>query len=196
VSAPNPPILPSRAELRERTREVLSHGGSRNPDVLLVEAGPALVVVKDFAPRSALVRATLGPLINRREIRALRALESHPEVPGYLGSIDDLAFAVAYRPGRRMSRKLQGSVPDTFIPHLERAIRRMHALGVAHLDLRHRTNVLVDAGGEPVLIDFGSAMVFRPGGLGARLVLPLLARIDLLALSKWSVRVGPLPVAE
>lgn len=158
---------------------------------MLVDAGGTPVVVKDFAPRGALVRATLARVINAREIRALKALAGHPAVPAYLGRIDDLAFAVAYRPGRRMSRKLQGAVPDDFMAQLEVAIGEMHARGVAHLDLRHRTNVLVDGSGAPVLIDFGSAMCFRPGGLAARLLLPILARIDLGALEKWRVRVDP-----
>ena len=155
--------LPSRAALASCTRELLSRGGPRNPDVMLVDAGGTPVVVKDFAPRGALVRATLARVINAREIRALKALAGHPAVPAYLGRIDDLAFAVEYRPGRRMSRKLQGTVPDDFMAQLEVAIREMHARGVAHLDLRHRTNVLVDGSGAPVLIDFGSAMCFRPG---------------------------------
>jgi serine/threonine protein kinase len=66
----------------------------------------------------------------------------------------------------------------------------MHARGVAHLDLRHRSNVLLTADGTPVLIDFGSAVCLRPGGLAARLLLPLLARIDRGALGKWRAKLG------
>jgi hypothetical protein len=67
----------------------------------------------------------------------------------------------------------------------------MHRRGVVHLDLRHRSNVMVGEGGEPILIDFGSAFCCRPGGLAARLLLPLLARLDLLALAKWRSRLAP-----
>ncbi|MDJ0786681.1 MAG: serine/threonine-protein kinase, partial [Myxococcota bacterium] len=147
------PTLPTRAELDSLPKELLSRGGARNPDVFRVDLperlGGAPVVVKDFAPRSPLVRATLARLINGREIRALRALAGHPEVPAYLGSIDALAFAVEYRPGRRMSRKLRGQVPADFVERLEKAIRSMHERGVVHLDLRHRTNVMVDPTGAP-----------------------------------------------
>jgi len=178
-------MLPDRDELARRTVAILNRGGARNPDVLLVEAGGARVVVKDFAPRAAWVRATLGRWITAREARAWRALVGHPAVPRFLGSVDALAFAVEYRPGRRMSRKLAGRVPGDFPRRLAEAVEEMHRRGVAHLDLRHRSNVMVDEAGRPVLIDFGSAVTFRPGGLGARWILPWLARLDRAALAKW-----------
>lgn len=171
--------------------ELLHRGRRRNPDVLLVRRGGDAWVVKDFAPRGPLVRRWLAPLIHRREVRALRALEGHPAVPRFRGWVDRLAFAVEYRPGRRMSRKLRGEVPPVFLQRLEEAVAEMHRRGVAHLDLRHRSNVLVDEAGEPVLIDFGSAVTFRPGGVGARLVLPWLARIDRRAIRKWRDRLHP-----
>lgn len=185
--------MPSRADLGSRTLSVLNRGSLGNPDVLLVEESGRRVVVKDFAPRAAWVRATLGRWITAREARAWRALDGHPAVPRFLGAIDALAFAVEYRPGRRMSRELAGSVPEDFLERLSDAVDEMHRRGVAHLDLRHRSNVLVDAEGRPVLIDFGSAMTFRSGSLASRWLLPLLARIDRAALEKWRVRLSPKP---
>lgn len=180
----------SRVDLADCTKSILNRGNLRNPDVLLVEFDGRRAVVKDFAPREAWVRRTIGRWITAREVRAWRALDGLPSVPRFLGSIDALAFAVEYRPGERMSRKLAGRVPPDFLERLESALRDMHARGVAHLDLRHRSNVLMDADGEPVLIDFGSAWVFRPGGLLARWLLPLLIRIDLAALEKWRSRLA------
>lgn len=188
TTAPDAPP-PPRAELAGA--QVLNRGRTRNPDVLLVRRGGDAWVVKDFAPRGPLVRRWLGPWIHRREVRALRALADHPAVPRFRGWIDARAFAVAYRPGRRMSRRLRGRIPAGFVGRLEEAVAGMHRRGVAHLDLRHRSNVLVDEAGEPVLIDFGSAVTFRPGGLGARLVLPWLARLDRRAVRKWRDRLGP-----
>ncbi|MDX1650782.1 MAG: hypothetical protein R3263_13095, partial [Myxococcota bacterium] len=167
--------MPSRADLAGA--ELLNRGNRRNPDVLLVRRGRDAWVVKDFAPRGALVRRWLAPLIHGREVRALRRLAGHPAVPRFRGWVDGLAFAVEYRPGRRMSRKLRGRVPPDFVDRLREAVAEMHRRGVAHLDLRHRSNVMVDEAGRPVLIDFGSAVTFRPGGWGARRVLPWLARL-------------------
>jgi hypothetical protein len=187
------PIHPAiaRGELAKHTIAVLNRGNRRNPDVLLVEVGGRRLVVKDFAPRGVWVRITIGRWIAAREVRALRALDGLPTVPRFLGSIDALAFAVEYRPGRRMSRKLAGRVPPDFLGRLETALREMHRRGVAHLDLRHRSNVLVGEDGDPILIDFGSALTFRPGGLLARWLLPLFGRLDRAAVEKWRARLSP-----
>jgi hypothetical protein len=181
----------TRASLAARTLELLNEGGLGNPDVLLV-SGPdgARYIVKDFSPRPWWVRASVGRWITRREVRAYRALDGHPNVPRLICEIDPLAFAVEYRPGQRMSWATYVAVPAGFERALEDAVSGMHARGVAHLDLSHRSNVLVDSAHHPILIDFGSAVCFRPGGLGARLVLPWLARIDRRALRKWQRRVA------
>jgi serine/threonine protein kinase len=178
-----------RADLATRTRAVLHRGRARNPDVLLVDAPGGPIVVKDFAPRGLLARTLLGAWLQRREIRAYQALVGHPSVPRFLGVIDPLAFAVEYRPGRRMSRRLAGSVPPGFGDRLADAVRAMHARGVVHLDLRHRSNVLVDARGDPILIDFASALVLAPAGALAR----WLGGFDRVAVEKWRQRVDVTP---
>ena len=179
------PLVP-RADLASHTRAVLHRGHARNPDVLLVDGPHGPIVVKDFAPRSALVRSVLGRWLNQREMRAYRRLAGHPSVPRLLGSIDAFAFALEYRPGRRMSRRLAGTIQPGFVDRLAAAVDAMHRLGVVHLDLRHRSNVLVDECGEPVLIDFASAVVLAPGSWLAR----ALGLVDRRAVEKWRQRVG------
>ena len=189
-NAPDDPMHPvlSRASLARSTVDVLNRGNRRNPDVLLVEADGRRLVVKDFAPRGSWVRATLGRWITAREIRAWRALAGHPAVPAFVARLDELAFAVEYRPGERLSGRMLEGLPAHFGTRLEAALDGMHRRGVVHLDLRHRSNVLVDERGEPILIDFGSAITLRPAGLAARLLLPLLAWFDRRALAKWQAR--------
>jgi hypothetical protein len=179
-----------RAELASRTREVLHRGRARNPDVLLVDTGAGAIVVKDFAPRGPLVRALLGPWLVAREMRAYERLAGLPTVPRLLGRVDALAFAVDYRPGRRMSRRLAGEIPG-FVERLAAAVRAMHGRGVVHLDLRHRSNVLVDAQGEPVLIDFASALCLPVRGRIGRAAVSLLGRFDRRAVEKWRQRIEP-----
>jgi hypothetical protein len=194
LSPRDPAGPPANALSRERIGaqvvRVLEAGSRRDPVVSLVSDGERSFVVKDFKPRGWLVRGILGPFLVWRELRAYRALAGHPDVPRLIGRIDARAFAVEYRPGQKMSRRLAGTLPADFLPRLEKAIREMHARGVAHLDLRHRSNVLADAAGRPVLIDFASALCFRPGSLAARWLLPLFAWFDLRALEKWSARLG------
>ena len=183
-----PTVGLSRAALEAHLHQVLEPGTGRDPVVSLARLEEREIVIKDFASRSFLVRNLIGRWMIAREAKAYRALEGHPAVPRFYGCVDALALALEYRPGRRMSRRSYAALPAEFLGELEKAIREMHARGVAHLDLRHRTNVLADSAGHPVLIDFGSAICLRPGGLAARIFLPLLAYFDLRALRKWQLR--------
>jgi serine/threonine protein kinase len=167
---------------------VLNRGGWSNPDVLLVRHAGRPLVVKDWAPRGGFVRRWLAPWLCARELRAWRALAGHPAVPRLVGPIDPLAFAVEYRPGETLFKGPLEPLPEGFLAELEAALAELHRRGVVHLDLRNRTNVLRDANGAPVLIDFGSALVFRPGSLAARWLLPLFAAFDRRALGKWRTK--------
>jgi predicted Ser/Thr protein kinase len=189
---PRPPAALdlTRANLAQRVVSVLEPGSGRDPVVMLARAGGLEIVVKDFAPRGWFVRSVLGRFLHAREARAYRALDGHPAVPRFFGYLDPWALLVEYRPGQRMSRRLASDLPPGFLTELEAALREMHARGVAHLDLRHRTNVMIDPEGHPVLIDFASAVCFRPGSLGARVLLPIFAWVDRLALRKWRDRLS------
>jgi len=182
------PLELSRAAITAHVDKVLEPGTGRDPVVSLARWGEQEIVLKDFAPRGFLVRNLIGRWMIAREAKAYRALANHPAVPRFYGCVDALALALEYRPGLRMSRRVYHTLPPAFLDELEKAIREMHDRGVAHLDLRHRTNVMADAEGHPVLIDFGSAICVRPGGLVARILLPLLAYFDWRALRKWQRR--------
>jgi predicted Ser/Thr protein kinase len=185
-----PEVALSRAAIAAHVHEVLEPGTGRDPVVSLARLGEREIVIKDFASRSFWVRNLIGRWMIAREAKAYRVLAGHPAVPRFYGRVDALALALEYRPGRRMSRRTYGALPAEFLAELEQAIREMHARGVAHLDLRHRSNVIADAAGHPVLIDFASAVCLRPGSFAARVLLPLLAYFDLRALRKWQLRVG------
>jgi serine/threonine protein kinase len=139
------------------------------------------------------VKTLYGRWVTGREVKAYRILAGLPAVPAFLGCLDPLAFALEYRPGTQMSRSLAGRLPEGFMGELRAAVREMHTRGVVHLDLRHRSNLLADSDGHPVLIDFGSALFLRPGSLLSRILSPILARIDWSAVRKWEVRVAPKP---
>ena len=131
-----------RPEIEKSAKEMLHRGGWGNPDVLLVQTKAGPVVVKDFSPRSGWVRRWLGPWSLRREERAYRHLEGLAAVPLLLGRVDELAIILEYRPGVLLSRSLRGTLPVEFLPELETGVEDMHARGLVHLDLRHRSNVL------------------------------------------------------
>jgi len=177
-----------RANLEERTLSVLNEGGWGNPDVILVEAEGGPVVVKDFAPRARWVQRWLGPWLLRREALAYRCLEGVDAVPRLIGSLDSAALVFEYRPGILLSRSLAGQLPAAFLPELSAAISEMHRRGVVHLDLRHRSNILADRHGRPVVLDFASALRFDCDTWWGRRSVALLGRLDRRALRKWQVR--------
>ena len=146
------PIYPaiSRGELARHTTAVLNRGNSRNPDVLLVEVGGRQLVVKDFAPRAVWVRTTIGRWITAREVRALRALDG-PAVGAAFSRLRSTHWRSRSSTGPvdACRESWPGELPPEFLGRLETALREMHRRGVAHLDLRHRSNVLVGEDGEP-----------------------------------------------
>jgi len=180
--------LPRRAELAACVDRRLSRGGWGNADVLLVRHAGRQLVVKDFEPRGRLLGATLGRWLIRREIRAYRALEGVDAVPRLLGVVDPFALVLEYRPGRPLSRALADVLPEGFLAELRAAVATMHARGVVHLDLRHRSNILATPDGHPVLIDFASSLRFAPGKAWSRWLLACFAWIDRRALGKWEQR--------
>ena len=147
-------------------------------------------MVKDFAGRAPWLRATLGRGLVARELRAYRALAGHPNVPRLLGRAGPYGLAIEYRPGRRLSRQRAAELPADFLAQLARAVGEIHARGVVHLDLRHRSNVLVGADGEPILIDFASAVCLRPERGLERVLLRALAWLDERALAKWRAKLA------
>jgi hypothetical protein len=185
LTASGPPLGLTRANLAEHTLAALKRGSWRGPDVLLVAVGTARVVVKDFGPRSLLLRETWGRWSVRRELSVYRHLEGVRAVPRALGRLDAVALVLEHRAGTRISRRRPWTFDAEFGRRLEEAVGEIHRRGVVHLDLAHRGNVLAAPDGEPVLVDFGAALAFRRGGLLARLLLPILARVDRRALSKW-----------
>jgi hypothetical protein len=175
----------TRDNLASRTLITLSRGGRFAADVMLVESDAGRAVVKDFASRGLLVRHSLGRWLIRREVRIHRVLQGHPAVPTLLGRIDRFAFATLHCDGSRFSFRRPWIFDAEFARRLARAVDGLHARGVVHLDLAHRSNVRADTAGRPVIVDFETALRFRPGGLAARVALPLLARIDRHQIRKW-----------
>jgi serine/threonine protein kinase len=199
VTSPGPAI--ERASLAAATRCVLKRGRGIKPDVLLVATPRGQAVVKDYAPRASWVRgqlgggAGLGCWLARREQRIYQVLADVDAVPALLGPIDDLAFAVEYRPGEPLSRmlgeRLGAESAAGFLRALEASVQAMHQRGVVHLDLRHRDNVLMDEQARPVLVDFAAAMCFRPGSVWDRWFRPTVLVYDRRALDKWRDRLRP-----
>lgn len=180
-----------RGELGAGVIAVLRRGSRTKADILLVRRRSREVVVKDFAGRRFLVRRFLGPWLLDREERAYRALEGCTFMPRLIERLDSQAIVLEYRPGACLSRSLRGRLPADFLTVLREAVYTMHRRGVVHLDLRHRSNVLAGEDGEPVILDFATALLL-PGDRGPRCWLRgLFEVIDRRALRKWQRKIAP-----
>lgn len=185
-----------RSDLDLHVEAVLHHGGAANPDVLLVRDGQRQVVVKDFTPRHALIRSTWGRWAIAHERRVYGRLSGVEAIPRFLGVLDAYALIIEYRPGQMLTRSLIGSLPRTFIDDLARSVAQLHAIGVVHLDLRHRSNILLGRDGRPVLLDFASAICIRPSTFWKRRLLGFLGKFDRNAVNKWREKFSRTELAE
>jgi RIO-like serine/threonine protein kinase len=158
----------TRGEIERAPPEVLSCGRWANAVLRLYRHGGECWVVKDFRPRAFAVRNTIGRLLIRRELRALRRLAGLAGVPARAFRLDAHALAYVFVPGVPLYRADLGQRAAGFFSRLERLVGEMHAVGgIVHLEVRNGRNVLVSEQGEPVLLDFQAHVGTRwmPGGM-------------------------------
>lgn len=153
-----------RSTLTQR-KPAWTHEGRRftQADVCGYEIEGRRFVVKDFRPRPWLVRWFLGRWVLRREWERLERLQGIRGIPRLLGWIDADAFAMEWIEGDRLPHRKHGSLDPVCFDRLAELVAAMHERGVSHGDLR-RTNVLLDAGQQPYLIDFATAALAGAGG--------------------------------
>jgi len=165
---------------------VLKRGPWGKADILHLSHDGTVMILKDFSEKSTLVR-WFGRRQLRRERRALRRLQGIDGIPAILGEIPPCGLLLQPMPGEAITRwrRRRPEEIDPMLARLQALVTRIHERGVAHLDLRKRDNILVDASGKPSVIDFNASIAFHPGSIGARLVFPWLVRVDRAALLKW-----------
>jgi hypothetical protein len=177
----------SRADLELGPTTVLSEGRWANAVLYRYDHGGASWVVKDFRPRGFFARGVIGRFLVRREYGALRRLDGVPGTPQGAFRVDEYALAYRFVPGHTLRGPHDVAFPPEFFPALEQRLTEMHArAGLAHFDLRNAKNILVTESGEPVMLDFQSAVGtgWMPGPLRR-----FAERVDLAAIYKhWKTR--------
>ena len=101
----------------------------------------------------------------RREYTAYGRVAGIPGIPRCFGLEQDGSLVLEYVPGEAY-RETVPALKDRerFFRQLKEQILALHAAGVAHADLKRRGNILISPDGEPILLDFGSAVLQKPGG--------------------------------
>ena len=185
------PSVPAAAG-SHMTVTVLKHGPWFKADILRLAHEGGEAILKDFSGKSRLMR-WWGRRQLLRERRALARLQGIPGVPVDLGEVPPCGLLLEPMPGEAITRWRRRSPDETapLIARLRTLVERIHERGVAHLDLRKRDNILVGPDGTPSIIDFNASLCFVPGSLGARLLFPILRRIDQAAVLKWKAYLAP-----
>ena len=122
-------------------------------------------LLKDFGGRPWLVWRTWGRAVIGREVRVMKALAGLEGVPQLLATAGPEAYIMERLEGKRLPKIKGERLPADYWDRARRQMDAMHALGIAHGDLR-RKNMMFGPGGEAYLIDFASAVRARGDGRG------------------------------
>jgi hypothetical protein len=178
----------SRSEYERLPRRLLSKPSRLKPSVWRVETPAGPVVVKDARACRGIHRLVARWLLGR-ERRVLERIAAIEGVPRLLGQLDRDGLVLSLVPGRTLDGELFRAQPRHLIAQMNALIDGLHALGVFHLDMHQRKNLLVDDGGRLGVVDFGAAVALGPA---ARLLLGrTLAHSDRQAPFKYLARFAP-----
>ena len=139
---------------QQRTGRKLGSGYQASVHVYRTSVGA--VVVKQphrGGPLGAIWRSLL-----RREHAVYERLHGVTGIPRSFGLVGD-GLALEYVAGPSL-REHEGELADreAFFAKLKATVEAMHERGIAHGDLKRKNNIIVGAGEQPYIIDFGIAV--------------------------------------
>ncbi|MEO1841249.1 MAG: RIO1 family regulatory kinase/ATPase [Pseudomonadota bacterium] len=173
--------------------DTLREGGGTRARVLKVKLGDRDAVLKDHAGCDPLFSMLLGPILARRESKALRCLSSVDGVPLLIGRRGSRALLMEWFsavPFKTLQRDTE--FWKRYFIVLEQTLAAIHQSGVAHCDLRSLNNVLVNEGGEVFIVDFvACCFKGRRWNLLSRVVFRRFCRADRDAVLKLKQQVAP-----
>jgi len=101
----------------------------------------------------------------RREYAAYERVAGIPGIPRCFGLQEDGSLVLEYVAGEAYRETVPAlKNRERFFRQLKEQILALHGSGVAHADLKRRGNILISPNGEPILLDFESAVLLKPGG--------------------------------
>ncbi|MBT8136309.1 MAG: hypothetical protein KJO54_04755 [Gammaproteobacteria bacterium] len=128
--------------------------------VCIVHVAGQPLVVKSTAGQGALSRLRRHMLGN--EFRVYQKLAGVPGIPQCHGLVDGQYLLLQHIEGTAF-REIEFTTDDDVHDKLLRLIENLHSNHVAHADLKRRDNLILRRDGEPYLVDFGTAIVRKPG---------------------------------
>jgi len=127
---------------------------------LLYAHDPVRLVIK--APAGRGLVKWFSQLMLRHEARVYQHLKDFPGVPRCYGLLRGRYLVLEFVAGASMRHAVIGD-REAFFAELLDHLKKLHARGIAHSDLQKKENLLVTDDGRPCLLDFGAAVIRRPG---------------------------------
>ncbi len=140
-------------------QNVLS-GGYQGTVLFYRDGSPRLVI--KVAPQSAWQQPLWLPML-RHEYRVYQQLEGLAGVPHCYGLLDDRFLVLEYIDGASLRDGRIGGGRARFFEEFRKLLESLHVRGVAHADLKKKDNILIAADNRPYLVDFGVAVIRKPG---------------------------------
>jgi len=142
------------ARLKENVIQHFRTAKGTRPDVMRVVIDGEDYVIKDYNTTSGWFGSFAGPLLVKREIKALKKLKGIKGIPELFFCNDNRVLITSYcdsQSAAKLKRRLNWL---KFEDELTFLICKMHAAGVAHCDLRGPGNILIDENDQPYLVDY------------------------------------------
>jgi RIO-like serine/threonine protein kinase len=97
-----------------------------------------------------------------REYQAYQRMDGLAGVPRCLGLVDGRYLVLEFIQARPY-REATWADRDRWFDELLAVLRSFHQRGVSHGDLKSKSNIMVTPDEKPVVIDFGTAFLHKPG---------------------------------
>lgn len=97
-----------------------------------------------------------------REYQAYQRMDGLAGVPRCLGLVDGRYLVLEFIQARPY-RDATWVDRDRWFDELLAVLRSFHQRGVSHGDLKSKSNIMVTADEKPIVIDFGTAFLHKPG---------------------------------
>ncbi len=145
------------SDISENGLTLIHEGRFANAAVLRYRDRNLDLTIKDFSGSPLLIKAVFGMLSTRTEYRAKKALAEALGENGNLCLLSPWSLAFDYVCGETLNKVLK-NVPSDYFIRMERIVRKLHACGFVHLDLRNLGNMILGKDGQPYIIDFQSCL--------------------------------------
>jgi len=161
----NTPEFPIPSSLPQWVERSLARGEhvlarSNQGTILHFADGGVEFLVKTVMGSGPVRRARKTTLL--REFSAYQRMQGLDGVPRCHGLIDDRYLVLEYVHGTAY-RDAEFADREAWFAELLRIIQGFHARGVAHGDLKSKSNLLVTLDQRPCVIDFGTTVLHKPG---------------------------------